>query len=199
MNKAGFLEQLRVALGKLPQYEIDQSLAFYAEMIDDRIEDGLSEEEAVATLGNVQEIANQIIAETPAIPKAVAKAKTGNRTLNIVLLIVFSPIWVPIALSLIAAAFTVYLSVWIVIFSLWAAVVALLASGLFALVATFFCLGMGFPLTALFSAGAGLVCIGLGLFSIFGVLAASKGLFNITKRFAKWIRSLFLKEGEAHE
>ena len=51
MNKTEFLDALRHALGKLPSYEVEQSIAFYAEMIDDRIEDGMSEQEAVAALG----------------------------------------------------------------------------------------------------------------------------------------------------
>ena len=35
MNKTEFLDALRHALGKLPSYEVEQSIAFYAEMIDD--------------------------------------------------------------------------------------------------------------------------------------------------------------------
>ena len=99
MNKTEFLDALRHALGKLPSYEVEQSIAFYAEMIDDRIEDGMSEQEAVAALGSVHAIAAQIVAETPPIPKAIAKANTGSRTLNIVLLAILSPIWVTLALA----------------------------------------------------------------------------------------------------
>ena len=69
MNKTEFLDALRHALGKLPSYEVEQSIAFYAEMIDDRIEDGMSEQEAVAALGSVHAIAAQIVAETPPIPR----------------------------------------------------------------------------------------------------------------------------------
>ena len=76
MNKTEFLDALRHALGKLPSYEVEQSIAFYAEMIDDRIEDGMSEQEAVAALGSVH---------------AIAEANTGSRTLNIVLLAILSP------------------------------------------------------------------------------------------------------------
>ena len=91
MNKTEFSQALRRALGKLPSYEVEQSIAFYEEMIADRMEDGMREEEAVAALGPVEAIAAQIIAETPPIPKAIAKANTGSRTLNVVLLVVFSP------------------------------------------------------------------------------------------------------------
>ena len=48
MNKQEFLSQLRKGLAGLPQNDIEERLAFYGEMIDDRIEEGLSEEEAVS-------------------------------------------------------------------------------------------------------------------------------------------------------
>lgn len=73
-------------LGKLPSYEVEQSITLYAETTDDRIEDGTSEQEAMTALGSVHVIAAQIVAETPPIPKAIAKENAGSRTLNIVLL-----------------------------------------------------------------------------------------------------------------
>lgn len=91
MTKQEFLSELERALGKLPHAEVEQALAFYDEAISDRMEDGLSEAEAVAGLGPVDEIAAQIAAETPPIPRAIARANTGSRSLNIVLLAVFSP------------------------------------------------------------------------------------------------------------
>ena len=91
MTKQEFLSELERALGKLPHAEVEQALAFYDEAISDRMEDGLSESEAVAGLGPIDEIAAQIAAETPPIPRAIARANTGSRTLNIVLLAVFSP------------------------------------------------------------------------------------------------------------
>ena len=56
MLKQEFLAQLRDALCGLPQRDIDERLTFYSEMIDDRMEEGLSEEEAVAAVGSVDEI-----------------------------------------------------------------------------------------------------------------------------------------------
>ena len=199
MNKTEFIDALRRALGKLPSYEVEQSIAFYAEMIDDRVEDGISEADAVAALGPVGAIAAQIIAETPAIPKAIAKANTGSRTLNIVLLAVFSPIWVPIALALAATAFTVYLSIWLVIVALWATVALLLLCGPLGIVGFAWCLGTGYPLTATYLLGCGLAAAGVGLFAWFGVLAASKGLFNLTRQFARWIKGLFVKKRQSGE
>ena len=139
MTKQEFLSELERALGKLPHAEVEQALAFYDEAISDRMEDGLSEAEALAGLGPVNEIAAQIAAETPPIPRAIARANTGSRTLNIVLLAVFSPIWIPVVLALAAAALAVYVAIWAVIAALWAvdAVLVLMPfAGLAALAST---------------------------------------------------------------
>ena len=45
------MRQLAAQLHSLPQSEIQKSLDYYEELIDDNVEDGRSEEEAVAALG----------------------------------------------------------------------------------------------------------------------------------------------------
>lgn len=197
MDKHEFLTRLREALRQLPHYEIDQSVEFYAEMIDDRVEEGFSEEQAVASLGDVDEIARHIIEEMPVIPKTIAKAKTGSRMLNIVLLVVCSPIWVPLVVAFALTVFSIYLAIWMVILSLWLAVVALALAGLAGVIAAFPLVVLMHPLTAVFCVGFGLALIGISLFCFFGVLAVSKGLYGITKAFVRAVRSLFVKEGGA--
>ncbi len=193
MTKQEFLSELERALGKLPHAEVEQALAFYDEAISDRMEDGLSEAEAVADLGPIDEIAAQIAAETPPIPRAIARANTGSRTLNIVLLAVFSPIWIPIVLALAAAALAVYVAIWAVIAALWAvdAVLVLMPfAGLAALAST---VGGGMPLPGVFVFGLSLVSSGFGLVASFAVFWASNLLFQATRTFARWIASLFVR------
>lgn len=193
MTKQEFLSELERALGKLPHTEVEQALAFYDEAISDRMEDGLSEAEAVADLCPIDEIAAQIAAETPPIPRAIARANTGSRTLNIVLLAVFSPIWVPVVLALAAAALAVYVAIWAVIAALWAvdAVLVLMPfAGLAALAST---VGGGMPLPGVFAFGLSLVSSGFGLVASFAVFWASKLLFRATRTFARWIASLFVR------
>lgn len=193
MNKQEFLSELERALGKLPHAEVEQALAFYDEAISDRMEDGLSEAEAVADLGPIDEIAAQIAAETPPIPRAIARANTGSRTLNIVLLAAFSPIWIPVALALAAAALAVYVAIWAVIAALWAvdAVLVLMPfAGIAALAST---LGGGMPLPGVFVLGLSLMSSGFGLVASFAVFWASRLLFRATRIFARWIASLFVR------
>ena len=47
MSKSEFLTALRARLGGLPQGDVAERLDFYSELIDDRMEEGLSEEAAV--------------------------------------------------------------------------------------------------------------------------------------------------------
>ena len=72
MLKTAFLEALQSGLAGLPRQDIEERLAFYGEMIDDRMEEGLSEEEAVAAIGPVDRVVNEIIAQTP-LTKIVKK------------------------------------------------------------------------------------------------------------------------------
>ena len=44
MDKQAFLNRLREGLNGLPQDDIAERLNFYSEMIDDRVENGMSEE-----------------------------------------------------------------------------------------------------------------------------------------------------------
>ena len=60
MKKQEFLDELKKALWALPEADQKNSLEYYAEMIDDRMEDGLSEEEAVAAIGDLDEIVDAL-------------------------------------------------------------------------------------------------------------------------------------------
>lgn len=197
MRREEFLAALRSALGKLPEQDVRASLEFYAEAIDDRMEDGASEEEAVAALGDVNAIAAQIIAETPPIPKAVAKMKTGNRTANIVLAVVLSPIWVPLALVFALCVAAIYLSLWAVIVALWAVVVVLILCAPIGIAGLVYCLATDYPLTGMWLLGCGIAGSGLGLFALLGMKAVSRGLVQLTGMFAGGVKSLFVKRGGA--
>ena len=73
-------------------------------MIDDRMEEGSTEEEVVSEIGNVDDIVSQIIADTPLVKLVKEKAKP-NRMLKaweIVLLVLGSPLWVSLLLAVIA-------------------------------------------------------------------------------------------------
>ncbi|MCI1982235.1 MAG: DUF4097 family beta strand repeat-containing protein [Oscillospiraceae bacterium] len=63
MNREQFLKELRRLLRALPEDEVEQILAYYREMIEDKMESGQSEEEAVSGLGDLRELARKIIGD----------------------------------------------------------------------------------------------------------------------------------------
>lgn len=65
MKKEEFLAELAAELRDLSKEDIARSLEYYSEMIDERVEDGMSVEDAVAGLGGAETAAQQILAELP--------------------------------------------------------------------------------------------------------------------------------------
>ncbi len=193
MTKQEFLSELAQALSGLPHAEAQQALAFYEEAINDRMEDGLSEEEAVADLGPVEEIAAHIAIETPPMRRAMARANTGSRPLNIALLVLFSPIWIPVTFALSMAALAIYLSIWVVIASLWIVDAVLVLMPLAGFSAFISLAGSDDPASGRFALGLTLTVGGIGLPAFFGVFWTSKLLFHVTRSFARRVARLFVR------
>ena len=81
MNKQEFLGALRRGLLGLPEEDIENSVEFYSEMIDDRIDEGMSEDEAVADIGSANEVIQQILSEA-SLTKLVKRKVKKNRSLK---------------------------------------------------------------------------------------------------------------------
>lgn len=184
MTKSEFLAALRRLLSGLPQEDVEERMAFYAEMIDDSVEEGVSEEEAVAAIGSVEEIAAQIVADTPLTRLVSVKIQTNRRlsALEIVLLVLGSPIWLALLISAFAVALSLYVVLWSVVVSLWSVFVALAASALGVLAGGVVFLLCGHPFSGLACIAAALVCAGLSIFAFFGCKAATKGAAWLTKQ-----------------
>ena len=199
MNKQEFLDQLRLELSGLPKEDLEERLNFYAEIIDDRIEDGLSEEEAVNEIGPSEEIASQIIAETPLsiIVKERVKPKRRLKAWEIVLLILGAPLWIPLLIAAFAVLFSLYIVLWSLMIALWAVDVAFIASALAGIAGGCIMLIKGESLSALMGFGIGMIMAGLSIFLFFGCKAATKGTVVLTKKMGLGIKTLFLaKETE---
>ena len=61
MTRAQFLNDLYHRLGELTQEQAEQHLTYYAEMLADRMEEGMTEEEAVASMEDINTIAKRIL------------------------------------------------------------------------------------------------------------------------------------------
>ena len=195
MNKAEFLDTLQKKLFQLPEEEIEKSRNFYGEAIDDRVEDGMTEEEAVAAIGDINNVVEQILLDMPlpTLVKTRIKPDRALRTLDIVLLILGFPLWFPLVIAFSATALVIYLTIWIVILSLFLVVISLGAAGIISLLIGILRLSTGLAST-LAAIGAGLFCIGLCTLSFFPAKTLTTALVSLTAKVARKIKSVFIKK-----
>jgi uncharacterized membrane protein len=192
MNKQEFTNQLTAALSGLSQEDIKKSVDFYVEMVDDRIEDGMSEEEAVAALGSIDEIRSRILEEIP-IGKIVKEKITPKRAFSageIVLLILGAPLWLPLLLAFIIVGLALYLTFWIIILALYVVDLSVFISGIAGIVAVIINpFGVG---NKIFFAGCGIALLGAAVLLFFGFNQISKGMLFISKKIGLGIKKLFI-------
>lgn len=196
MNKLDFLLRLKEALAGLPKDELEERLNFYSEIIDDRIEEGFSEEEAVAVTGSVEEIAAQVVAETPLVKIAKERIKSKRRLSvgEIVLLALGSPIWLSLGIAAFAVILSLYISLWAVIISLWAVFASFAACSIGGVLSCVVFIVDGNGASGLAMLSAGIVCAGLAIFMFYGCKAATKGTLILTKKIAIWTKNCFIKK-----
>ena len=195
MNKQSYLEQIRRLLQRLPEEDRERSLAFYAESIDDRMEDGLSEEAAVASMESPEKAAETILMDMP-IPKLV-KARVKERRMGaaeILLLALGFPLWFPLLLTVLILGLTVYLLVWALVLALGAVVLAmglsaaaLLVAGVYSIIKAAISLGV-------LNFGAALVLTGLTVLLGFVLVWAGKLAVKLGKWMVRGLKALLIRK-----
>lgn len=196
MTKQEFLTELREALSGLPKKDVEEHIDFYGEIIDDRIEEGIAEEEVIREIGSAKQIVAQIIADTSLIKIAKERIKPQKKlkVWEILLLALGSPIWLSLAVAAAAVILAIYVVLWAVIVSLWAVFVSLAACSVCGVITGIFFTLIARGLTGIALVGAGLVCAGLAIFMFFGCLETSKGIILLTKKIALGIKKCFVKK-----
>ena len=196
MNKQEFLRQLRTVLSGLPQDEIEERATFYSEMIDDRMEEGLSESEAVAAVGSIEEIYGQIVAEIPLSKIAAARIKPRREfsPWEIVLLILGFPLWFSLLVAAVSVIFSLYVTLWSVVISLWAVFTSLAACAFGCVAACFVFVFSGHTLSGLALLAAGIFLAGISIFAFFGCKAATRGTVLLTKKTVLGIKHCFIRK-----
>ncbi len=192
MNRQEFLNSLGKELLWQNDEDRQKTLEFYSESIDDRLEEGLTEDEAVADLGSIENIAESLKAEMPltaVIKEKLGKQNTKSRGLWITLAIAGSPFWVPIAISLLAVALSVYIVLWSVIISVMALVFsfAACALGLVAAGVIFIALKSEVAI-GIATFGAAVVCAGLFILTLKPAILLCKQTVKLTAKFGKFLK-----------
>jgi uncharacterized membrane protein len=198
MRKQDFIKELRLNLSFLPKEEIEDRISFYNELIDDKIEEGVKEEDAIKSIGSIDEIINQIIDEMPLskIAKDKIKQKRKLSGFEIALIIVGSPIWLSLLLSLIAVLFSLYIIGWSIVISIWAILISLIAVLVAGIVLTIISLFSNIYIVALSYLGATLVILGLTILMHYVCKIITRLYIKLTKLIVLSIKKKMLKRGE---
>ena len=192
MNKTQFCALLGNKLKPyLSSKEIYKTLNFFEEMIDDRIDEGLSEEEAVSQLGDINIIVDQILDEHN-IEKKQTKLvwrfvpRKIPTELGFIITILLLPVWITI-FALGASLFIVILSI---IFSIVLTIIAIFIGGILLILKSPFYLiyerNISYFLDTL---GFGFVNTGIGLIGIYWLLKMHKK----SRRDGVSIKTIFVK------
>lgn len=186
MNRYDFKHQLARRLSGLPEEELATTLSFFDEMIDDRLDEGMTEDQAVADLGDLDEIANRILAEMSPFERVKQKLKpkrpiSGGQW---VLIALTFPLLLPIIIMFGALGLGLVLIMAALLFAFYATVFAFIIGGAFLVVTSPFTSGFNL-INALFNFGAGLSLVGLGLLFL---PWAQRGFRNLNHRL-RWIHS----------
>ena len=194
MNKQEFIGTLSERLSGLPEEDRNKSIEFYSEMIDDRIDDGMSEEDAVKDIGNIDDIVNETIGDVP-LTKIIKEKATPKRKLGaweIVLLVLGFPLWFSLlvaAASLVLAFYIVLLSLIIVLFAIVLSFFALTVAELLSIFTAF---GAAKILVGVFHIGLAIAVAGLGILMLAVSIKASAGILMLGKKILVGIKRLFV-------
>lgn len=193
MTEAEFNLLLRRKLSGLPERDVEVSIEYYNELIADRVEDGLSEEEAVAALGPIDVVVAEILAAIPT-QEPPAKAARPHRPLKaweIILLILGSPVWLPILAAAVCIVLSVYITLWAGIIVLYSALLSLALGSVFGIISAILMAVKGGLIQGLFFAGLSLCCAGLSIFLFFISVHATKYLVILGKKMFSGIILFF--------
>ena len=189
MRKNEFINEIRGALRGYPHNEVENSIEFYSEIIDDRVENGMTEEEAVASLGDLDMIIKNIKVDMPL--KSVIKERVKenkeerireNKHMSagmIILLILGAPLWIPLLIVAMSLFLVFFILLWvfdIVLFVVGIALAASLAGGVIGGVMSFIA---GNPGTGIAWIGAGIAALGLAIFLFIAGVGMAKANLGI--------------------
>lgn len=195
MTKQEFLSTLGVKLSNLPRKDTAERIKFYEEMIDDKVEDGLSEEEAIAELGTVDEIYEQFVKELPLL-KIIKERVTPKKKLSggmIALIASTSIIWFPLLIVGASLALSLYAVLWSLVLSVWAVFASLAIFAPASVISGIVSIFTANITQGLLLIGAGLVIAGLAIFTYYASMYVTKGSAILTGKSIIGIKNLIVR------
>lgn len=182
MKKQEFIDKLSGLTKDLTASEREKAIQFYTEIIEDKIESGISEEEAVAQLGSPTGAAQKIKTDMQAKSKKTKK----------IILISTCVIWVPFLLTMILMVFSIYLVLWTVIITGFCAVLSFACVFLEGILTLFMVIAHNLP-AAVLQLGIALFCGGAAILSYMGMIRLTKLFLHYSAKSFRWMKNYLIK------
>lgn len=190
MNKTEFTRILKTKISHLPRAERKKILQYYNEMISERMEDGMTEAEAIEALGDIDEL---VAAYAPAPAQLTQRKSPRLRAWHIVMLAVGSPLWISIVAALFCIMLASYIVIWALVVAFYAIFAALAVSGFACIMSSFIALfSQGFPAFAALM-GAGCLLMGFALLWLVPCNLFAKAAGKMSGKLPKFIFGFFFK------
>lgn len=202
MNKQEFISKLQTKLKNIPSDAVNEQINFYIEIIEDKIEDGKTEEEAINEIGSIDEISENIISNISIFKIAKEKLKPNKKlkVWEIILIILGSPIWLPLFIAFLAIFLSIYISVWAIIISFYAIFIAFSAATVAATLIGLYLLTNGNGELGLIYLSVSLVCFGISMLMFVVCKYLTKGIVKLSKSILHKIKKVFIrKDANNHE
>ena len=202
VTKLQFETSLRMRLKDIPESEINRYVEYYKEMIDDRIDEGMDEEAAVAAVGHLDDIEARIHAERqqPVInaDKGRKKLSPGALTAIVVACIILSPLLIGILGAAIGIVFGILgaaFGIFVALIAVYVSFYILTATGFGLMFISLFSFAGGLPANGLFMLGAGFFLAGISLLLIIAMNRLIALIFRGLSRLFSRIDRRFAKGG----
>lgn len=190
MTKRQFIGELKSKTKHLTKAERRELISYYNEMITERLEDGMSEEEAVAALGSIDELLSSYV---PQEYKARERRTARLRPWHIVLIVLGSPVWFSLMVAFLCLLMCYYIVIWCLVAVCYAVFAALAATAVGCGAMSFFTLGGGVG-NFFFCWCAALVLMGLAMLWLIVCNLFAKACAKLTKVTSKGVFRMFFKK-----
>ena len=104
--------------------------------------------------------------------------------MKLLLILLGSPLWLPLLIAAFAVLLALYLSLWTVVISLWVILAALVTSALAGLCYGIGCAVLIRPTVGLACIGVGIACAGVSLALLLGCRSASRAMLLPMRRLS---------------
>ena len=195
MNKEQFLNDIRKELKGLPKDDLEDRISFYNEAIEDRLLEGKSLDEAIKEVGPIDKIVSESLNDVPLVKlvKEKVKPKRRLRVWEIILLILGSPIWLPLVVFFIIIALFAYSLIWILLLLVYVTEAAIILGSFGSIILFFVSLTKGSFSLVYF--GGHIMLVGAAILLFFGCIKLTKYIILLSKKIIISIKKSFITKG----